>query len=97
MERNEWAVKHQLDRVELVLQFTGRHVGSCTAIGRSGGKRAPLWVLKEERTTHDNCFSLIDHAHHILLVAEQDRPRKLEQLEEGLCGGQGWQEALDIG
>lgn len=96
MERNEWAVKHKLDRVDLTIEFDKRYVGGVSATGRSGGKRAPLWVWKEARNRLDNRYTLIDHVHHLLLVSEQDRPRSLEQLELGLCGGEGWQPALDL-
>lgn len=87
----EWATRPKLDRLDLTVELGGRLVGSATATGRSSIKRKALWVYKEVRTEHDNRYTLIDHLHHLLLVAEQDRPTSLEALEQGLCGGQGWQ------
>lgn len=94
METNEWAVKHPLERVELVLNLDRRGWTTMEATGRCSGKRAPLWVFRYEVHTLDNRYTAVDLASHVLLVSEQDRPRKLEQLEQGMCGGQGWQPAL---
>lgn len=91
---NEWATRAKLDRVDITIEFEGRLVGKVTATGRSSIKRKPLWVYREDRTVHDNRYTLIDHLHHLMLVAEQDRPTKLDQLEQGLCGGAGWQPGL---
>lgn len=94
MEPNLWAVKHKLDVVEIVVEFEGKSVGSARCVGRSSGRRAPLWVRSEKRSHWDNRYTLIDHVNHVLLVAEQDRPRTSEALEQGLCGGQGWQPSM---
>lgn len=88
---NDWAVTHKLDRVELVLDLGGRVPGDLTVTGRSSTKRRALWVYKSPAHSVDDRYSQIDCAHHVLLVAEQDHPRSLDRLEEGLCGGQGWQ------
>jgi hypothetical protein len=96
MEKNLWAVKHGLDRIEITVTMGPVHMAEAKCVGRSLSRRAPLWVRSETANRYDNRYSIVDHVSHVLLVCEAERPRKLDQLEAGLCGGQGAQLGFDL-
>lgn len=87
----EWHPRHQLDEVQVVLQFLKGGEVQVTAVGRSHGQRADLWRHSETVGGDDSPLAPADIAHHMLLVAHQDRPRSLEAFQTGLVGG-GWED-----
>jgi hypothetical protein len=102
-DRNLWAVKHQLDAVELVLELpntAGPYTTAIRAHGRSYSKRTALWSYQEvfePLSSREKGYGPADALHHIALVAQQDRPRSLAELNLALRGGVSWvQEELDL-
>lgn len=91
----------RLARVQLVLTLptieNGRHT-RLEATGWSPLKRSSLWSVSETWTAADQRGGLepTDAAHHLLLVACQDRPSSQNHLERSLTG-QGWEQLeLDL-
>ena len=93
LPRNEWATKATLDRVDFALRLPlgqGEHSVSVTAIGRCATKRNALWTYAESfdhRDDRSKGYGPADALHHIALVAIQDLPGRLEDLDLALRGG----------
>lgn len=91
--RNEWAVTHRLETVRFNLNLYDFGDGpeqSLTVHGGSATKRTSLWTYAEhfdDETSRDKGYSVGDALHHIALVAIQDRPSRLQDLELALKGG----------
>jgi hypothetical protein len=87
----EWHPRHQLDEAQVRLRFNQDGSVQVTAVGRSKGQRADLWRHSETVGSDESVLQPADIAHHMLLVALQDRPRSLEAFQAGLVGG-GWED-----
>jgi hypothetical protein len=95
-DRHLWAVKHNLNKVEFVLDLPtteGPYETSIRATGRCDQKRGALWQYQETFepvSSREKGYGPADAIHHIALVAQQDRPRSLGELDFALRGGIAW-------
>lgn len=92
VEGREFAVKHQLHRVELKLILaTSTNQVAVEAQAYSSTKRSPLWTIAEAFPPRDQ-YGPADHLNHLVLVCLQDQPRSKADLESALRGGVAWEE-----
>lgn len=92
VEGHEFAVKHQLMRVEMKLILVSRtNQVAVEAKGFAHTKRGPLWSVNEAFDPKDQ-YGPADHLNHIVLVALQDQPRNEADLNTALRGGRGWED-----
>lgn len=88
---------HRLEVVTIRLHLPSRStswVGRAQATGESSTSKRSLWsdrLVVECLSTNDG-LGLADYAHHLALVALQDRPVNQAQLDRALKGGDRWTE-----
>lgn len=87
----EWHPRHKLNRVLIDVQFTEEGSVQMNVTGRSNTQRADLWRHCETIGRDEHILTASDVAHHMLIVALQDRPRTKDAFERGLVG-EGWQD-----
>lgn len=91
-----WNAQHKLERVSFTLNLqdmlsigeVGLH-----AHGEASTARHHLWNYEEvfdDLSQPIKGYSAADALHHIALVAMQDRPVRLDDLELALRGGVSW-------
>lgn len=92
IHRAEWAVRHQLESVEVRLSVPKPGFRAGVVIqGRSSGKRDPLWVLREDFLPDDE-YGAADFINHVMMVALQDAPRNEADLNRAMLGGAQWED-----
>jgi hypothetical protein len=90
--KQHWITDHQLNRVEVVLEFGTRGTVALEAHGRSATKRGNLWTYRETFGSANSDLAPHDAAAHLLLVSLQDRPRSRELLDLALGGYGLWED-----
>jgi hypothetical protein len=94
--RHLWNAQHELQTVTFHLNFYDHGDGpeqSLSAHGRTDTKRSALWSYNEHFGPAEDMergYSAADAIHHIALVAVQDKPAHLSQLNIALRGGVSW-------
>lgn len=89
---------HKLDRVDISLylpRYPHAVSSEMRATGYSDTRRASLWHYHEafdHVLDAEKGYGCADAAHHVALVALQDRPNSLDRLEFALRGGLAWEQ-----
>lgn len=91
VDPREWHPRHKLDRVLVDAQWCEDGSVQLIVTGRSSTQRADLWRHSEMVGPDEHPLTVSDIAHHMLVVALQDRPRSSEQFQRGLVG-EGWED-----
>jgi hypothetical protein len=87
----EWHPRHQLQRVLVDMHMDPDGAVTIVVTGRSNTQRADLWRHAETIAPGEHHLVASDVAHHMLVVALQDRPRTAQAFQDGLVG-EGWQD-----
>lgn len=91
VDPREWHPRHTLDRVLVDLQLLENGSTQIVVTGRAHTQRADLWRHAETVGADQHMLTVSDIAHHMLLVALQDRPKTQQAFVDGLTG-QGWED-----
>lgn len=89
---NEWAVKHQLQRVTITVDYSDSTEATVHVTGSTPTKRGNLWAYSEVVDGSRRTLSVPDVVHHIITAVHQDRPARQDALSKALAGGCTWEE-----
>lgn len=87
----EWAPKHKLQRVTIVVIYGDDGEATVTVTGGAETKRTSLWSYAETMTGSRQVLAVPDVVHHVTVAVHQDRPTSQDALRRSLMGGITWE------
>ena len=89
---SEWAPKHQLQRVTIVVIYGQEGEATVTATGSAETKRTSLWSWAETMSGSRQQMAVPDVVHHLATAVHQDRPVSQDGLKRAVQGGTMWED-----